>query len=38
MTERRGRRRKQPHDELKEIRRLWELKEEAFVRAVWRTR
>jgi hypothetical protein len=38
VTERRGRRRKQPLDNLKEKRRYWKLKEEALDRTVWRTR
>ena len=37
MTGRRRKRRKQPHSELKETRRCWELKEEALGRAVWRS-
>jgi hypothetical protein len=36
-TRRRGRRRKQPLDGLKEARRYWKLKEEAQDRTVWRT-
>jgi hypothetical protein len=38
MTGRRGRRRKQLLDDLKEKRRYWKLKEEAQNRTVWRTR
>jgi hypothetical protein len=38
MTRRRGRRRKQLLDDLKEKRRYWTLKEEALDRTVWRTR
>jgi hypothetical protein len=38
MTGRRGRRRKQLLDDLKEKRRYWKLKEEALDRTVWRTR
>jgi hypothetical protein len=38
MTERRGRRRKQLLDDLKEKRRYWKLKEEALDRHQWRTR
>jgi hypothetical protein len=38
MTGRRGRRRKQLLNDLKEKRRYWELKEEALDRTVWRTR
>jgi hypothetical protein len=38
MTGRRGRRRKQLLDDVKEKRRYWKLKEEALVRTVWRTR
>jgi hypothetical protein len=38
MIGRRGRRRKQLLDDLKEKRRYWKLKEEALGRAVWRTR
>jgi hypothetical protein len=38
MTGRRGRRRKQPLDDLKEKSRYWKLKEEALDRTVWRTR
>jgi hypothetical protein len=38
MTGRRGRRRKQLLDDLKEKRGYWELKEEALDRTVWRTR
>jgi hypothetical protein len=38
MTERRGRRRKQLLDDLKEKRRYWKLKEEALDRTLWRTR
>jgi hypothetical protein len=37
MTGRRGRRRKQLLDELKEKRRYWKLKEEALDRTLWRT-
>jgi hypothetical protein len=37
MTGRRGRRRKQLLDDLKERRRYWKLKEEALDRTVWRT-
>jgi hypothetical protein len=38
MTGRRGRRRKQLLDDLKEKRRYWELKEEALDHTLWRTR
>ena len=38
MTGRRDRRRKQLLDGLKERKRYWELKEEALVRDVWRSR
>jgi hypothetical protein len=38
MTGRRGRRRKQLLDDLKEERRYWKLKEEALDRTLWRTR
>jgi hypothetical protein len=38
MTRRRGRRRKQLLDDLKEKRRYWKLKEEALDRTLWRTR
>jgi hypothetical protein len=38
MTERRGRRRKQLLDDLKEKRRYWKLKDEALDRTMWRTR
>jgi hypothetical protein len=38
VTERRGRRRKQPLDDLKEKRRYWNLKEEALDGTLWRTR
>jgi hypothetical protein len=38
MTERRGRRRKELLDNLKETRVYWKLREEALDRAVWRTR
>jgi hypothetical protein len=38
MTGRRGRRRKQPLDDLKEKRRYWKLKEEALDRTLWITR
>jgi hypothetical protein len=38
MTGRRGRRRKQLLDDLKEKRRYWQLKEEELDRTVWRTR
>jgi hypothetical protein len=38
MTGRRGRRRKQLLDDLKEKRRRWKLKEEALDRTLWRTR
>jgi hypothetical protein len=37
MTRRRGRRRKQLLDDLKEKRRYWKLRVEALDRAVWRT-
>jgi hypothetical protein len=37
MTGRRGRRRKQLLDDLKEKRRNWKLKEEALDRPLWRT-
>jgi hypothetical protein len=37
-TGRRGRRRKQLLDDLKEKKRYWKLKEEALDRTVWRTR
>jgi hypothetical protein len=37
MTGRRGRRRKQLLDDLKEKKRYWKLKEEAIDRTVWRT-
>jgi hypothetical protein len=37
MTGRRGRRRKQLLDDLKEKRGYWKLKEEALDRTVWRT-
>jgi hypothetical protein len=37
ITGRRGRRRKQLLDDLKEKRRYWKLKEEALHRTVWRT-
>jgi hypothetical protein len=37
MTGRRGRRRKELLDDLKEKRRYWKLKEEALDRTVWRT-
>jgi hypothetical protein len=37
MTGRRGRRRKQLLDDLKEKRRYWKLKEEAIARTLWRT-
>jgi hypothetical protein len=37
MTGRRGRRRKQLLDDIKEKRRYWKLKEEALDRTVWRT-
>jgi hypothetical protein len=37
MTGRRGRRRKQLLDGLKEKRRYWKLKEEALDRSLWRT-
>jgi hypothetical protein len=38
MTGRRGRRRKELLDDLKEKRRYWKLKEEALDRTLWRTR
>jgi hypothetical protein len=38
VTGRRGRRRKQLLDALKENRRYWKLKEEALDRTLWRTR
>jgi hypothetical protein len=38
MTGRRGRRRKQLLDDLKEKRRYWKLEEEALDRTLWRTR
>jgi hypothetical protein len=38
MTGRRGRRRKQLLDDLKEKTRYWKLKEEALDRTLWRTR
>jgi hypothetical protein len=38
MTGRRGRRRKQLLDDLKEKKRYWKLKEEALDHALWRTR
>jgi hypothetical protein len=38
MTGRRGRRRKQQLDGLKEKRRYWKLKEEALDRSLWRIR
>jgi hypothetical protein len=38
MTGRRGRRRKQLLDDLKEKRRCWKLKEEALDLTLWRTR
>jgi hypothetical protein len=38
MTARRGRRRKQLLDDLKEAEGCWELKEEALDRTLWRTR
>jgi hypothetical protein len=38
MMGRRGRRRKQLLDDLKEKRRYWKLKEEALDRTLWRTR
>jgi hypothetical protein len=38
MTGRRGRRRKQLLDDLKEKRRYWKLKEEELDRTLWRTR
>jgi hypothetical protein len=37
MTGRRGRRRKQLLDDLKEKRRYWKLKEETLDRSLWRT-
>jgi hypothetical protein len=37
MTRRRGRRRKQVLDDLKEKRGYWKLKEEALDRTLWRT-
>jgi hypothetical protein len=37
VTGSRGRRRKQPLDDLKETRRYWKLKEEALDRTLWRT-
>jgi hypothetical protein len=37
-TRRRGRRRKQLLDDVKEKKRYWKLKEEALDRTVWRTR
>jgi hypothetical protein len=37
VTGRRGRRRKQLLDDLKDKRRYWKLKEEALDRTVWRT-
>jgi hypothetical protein len=37
VTGRRGRRRKQLQDDLKEKRGYWKLKEEALDRTVWRT-
>ena len=37
VTERRGRKRKQPLDYLKETRGSWKLKEKALYRTVWRT-
>jgi hypothetical protein len=37
MTGRRGRKRKQLVDDLKEKRRYWKLKEEALDRTLWRT-
>jgi hypothetical protein len=37
MTGRRGRRRKQLLDDLKEKRRYWKLKEKALDRTLWRT-
>jgi hypothetical protein len=38
ITGRRGKRRKQLLDDLKEKRRYWKLKEEALDRTLWRTR
>jgi hypothetical protein len=38
VTERRGRRRKQLLNKLKATREYWNLKEEALVRTLWRTR
>jgi hypothetical protein len=38
VTERRGRRRKQLLDELKEMRGYWKLKKEAIYRTLWQTR
>jgi hypothetical protein len=38
MTGRRGRRRRQLPDDLKETRMYWKLKEEALDRTLWRTR
>jgi hypothetical protein len=38
MTGRRGRRRKQLLDDVKEKRRYWKLKEEALDRTLWRSR
>jgi hypothetical protein len=38
IMERRGRRRKQLLDDLKEKRRYWKLKEKALLRTLWRTR
>jgi hypothetical protein len=38
ITERRGRRRKQLLDDLKEKKRYWKLKEESLDRILWRTR
>jgi hypothetical protein len=38
MTGRRGRRRKQLLDDLKEKKRYWKMKEEALDRTLWRTR
>jgi hypothetical protein len=38
VTVRRGRRRKQLVDDLKETREYWKLKEEALDHTVWRTR
>jgi hypothetical protein len=37
MTGRRGRRRKQLLDDLKEKRRYWKFKEKALARTLWRT-